>query len=253
MNDFWNHRDGENQPWMRSADLKGLFTKTKLLLVVASLVGIASGAAYINLAMSHSRTVLIAGDGRAYAGVPEGFRLTSEAFERLCKDVISAVLLRTEQGDVDALVNGARLQSLKRQHPDRELHELPAGRRSQILAAFVHPGVLAKMDETFGTRKESKDRYSQYFTIAELRVENATPEQVEVQVRGVLSSSSISNYQSSEVFLAAIFRPVKQTNENPLGWMLYGAAKMTRDQFYEKERTEAVRRATKTAESNPKP
>ena len=247
MNDFWTSRPGENLPWMKSQELKGLFKKTQVVLVAATIVGLVGGVFYARVAVQNTRTVLIAGDGRAYAGIPEGFHQTSEAFDRLAKDVLSSVFLRTERGDIDGLINASALERLKQENPKaKDLTELPAGMRSRILPEFVHPDVLAQMNATFGLSSSPGDTYLQSFLPLETRIQSASAEQIEVHVRGTISSGSITRNQSSEVYIASIFRPVKATDLNPLGWMLYGAIKMNRDQFYAKERDEAVRRATKT-------
>jgi hypothetical protein len=246
MNDYWSKRVGENTPWMKSEELRILFKRTQWVLVLCAVAGFTGAALFIFLAQQSARTVLVTADGRSYAGTPGTFYQPREAIERLTKDVLKAVFFRTERGSIDGMVNAATSIKFAAAQAANPSAKLTLPRPSAILETFVHPDVLAELDNQFGSSDGERGAYTQFYLPLELRIVGADPELVEIHARGILTSSNIREYKSNEVFVSVMLRPVKRTDANPLGWKVYGLVKMDHDTFYDKEIKEKIRQATKT-------
>ena len=153
--------------------------------------------------------------GLIFSGKPQGLGSVRESdFDLELSDTVEVLFSRTEKGLPPAI------------------HE------------FCAPEVVTQIDQAYrdGALKFPAG-YVQTMAVLESRVEEARMGRRRMRYRGLLSSRSVSNAQTSPIYLDCTFVIGSPTPLNAVGWRLVRVDAISRDDFYRNERNAEIRRA----------
>jgi len=219
MNNHWSNREGNTDPWMRSDFLRTVFNVCKVGYVLLAILSIIAVTLYLRQASRTPPIIVEAGDGKVYRGPVQPYRMTEELFKSESSAILKALFLLTEKGALPGLDD------------------------------CIHPGVQKKFQDAFkGEIADEKAGYYQELRIAEVRLQLSGPYFVNAAYHGFVVSRDQEHYKKNEIFIESQFRVEHRSEKNPLGLVLYGIVKSTRNVFFDKEVKEIKRKALGDAE-----
>lgn len=187
------------------------FWLTGLCLILLAALG--AGLWRMNRASLMPPTFVGISHGLIFTGKPAGLASVHESdFDQELTDTIEVLFTRTEKG-------------------------LPPEIRD-----FCSPGVITQVNQAY---RDNALKYPagfvQTLSVVEPRTIEARLGYRHVRYRGILSSRSVSAGQSSPIYLDCVFVIRSPTPLNAVGWRLEQVQAISREDFYQREREQAVR------------
>lgn len=197
------------------------------LLAAGAVLFVAIGLGLWRLGQAALAPPVIVGisHGLIFSGAPQGLASVHESdFDLELSDTVEVLFSRTEKG-------------------------LPPAIRE-----FCSPDVVTQVDQAYreGALKFPAG-YVQTMTVLESRVAESRMGRRRMLYRGLLSSRSISNAQTSPIYLACTFIIGSPTPLNAVGWRLVHVDAISRDDFYRTERDAEIRKALNLPSAPPEP
>lgn len=187
---FWTRTAGSEDYFDRADQLRARFKRLAAVSVVTLCLLPVAAFGVFKAAMTPNPVTVFA-DGRLFSGeLTTSFNLPDAVTVGQMESTVRVLLARTDKGGVPAVRD------------------------------YVGPGITEYIDNLYQPTKDSPAGFTQRYSISNTRILAVDGNYVALGIRGVLSSRTLDNYQSQEVFWVAGFQRGPGNKANAQGWRL---------------------------------